>query len=70
MTRYSLEPFFDGIKGLHWNRIDDLDFPLVVFEDYGHVAAFQVKLDSFEMHEFDVVERHNERRLNKNQASL
>lgn len=58
-----LQPLFDGVQRVDGHGVDHRHFLVVVFINDDHVEVLQVKLDSLEMNQLHLVERHHERRL-------
>ena len=59
----TVEPIFDMIKGVHWDRTHQDNFFGIVFENETHVEIFQLELNTFKMDQFKFVQWDNKWRL-------
>lgn len=63
LTDGILEPLFHVIQHIHGDRVDHGYLSVIVFEYEYHIKVLQMKLNSFEMNEFDLFQCDDERRL-------
>lgn len=63
MGRSILEPFFDWVERVDGHSVDHGDFFVVVLVNDDDVEVLQVKLNSLEMNQLQLVQGHHERRL-------
>lgn len=58
-----LKPLLHVIQHVHGNGVDHGHFPMIIFEHEDHVEVFQMKLDTLEMYQFDILQRYDKWRL-------